>query len=222
MGTELKLPRRLDAAAGGQVVAQGFEKGPLIGTGVGQFDEGLEDLVEQGVALEAAGVEVVVDLDLVSGAPKVHQLVHLVDEGHRPSARCFKTEVSSPASVPGFELDFGAAPDVGFLGRVVLFKLVAGPSLARLGQQIVLIHQGRVREVARQSVENAAADGRLRHTEVMTMEEVVGGHVVESGHGLLPAVLRQHAADDEIDHHPPHLAQELRDGHALVRDRWPS
>ena len=36
------------------VVTQGFENGALVGTGVGQFNEGLQDLIEQSVALEAA------------------------------------------------------------------------------------------------------------------------------------------------------------------------
>ena len=65
--------------------------------------------------------------------------------------------------------------------------------------------------------------GASPHAEVVAVEQVVGGHVVESGRGFLAArlsgqaVLSQHAADNEIDDHPPHLAQELRDGHELVR-----
>ena len=42
------------------------------------------------------------------------------------------------------------------------------------------------------------------------MEEVVGGYVVEAGRGFLVAVLGQYAADDEIDDHAPHFAQELK------------
>ena len=121
--------RRLDIAARVCVVAQGFENGPFVGTGIGQLDECLEDLIEQGVALEAAGIEVVIDLDLVPGAPEVHQLVHLVDQWHGPPGRRFETEVAAPASVPGFELYLGTAA-FRLLGCVVLFALVAGPPFA--------------------------------------------------------------------------------------------
>ena len=52
----------------------------------------------------------------------------------------------------------------------------------------MLIDQGRVGEVARQGVEDTAADRCFLHAEVMAMEQVVGGHVVESGDsGYLPA-----------------------------------
>ena len=144
---QLRLARRLDIASRGRVVAEGFEKGSLVGTGAGQLDEGLEDLIKQNIALETARVEVIVDLDLVSGVPEVHELVHLVDERHGPSARRFEAEIAAPASVPGFELYPGTASAARFIhiiGRVLIVSLVAGSSLARLGQEIVLIHQGRV------------------------------------------------------------------------------
>ena len=83
------------------MVAQSFENGALVGASIGQLDEGLEDLIEQGVALEAAGVEVIVNLDLVAGAPEVHQLVDLVDQWRGPPARRFEAEVAALPPVPG-------------------------------------------------------------------------------------------------------------------------
>ena len=51
--SELKRPltQTLDAVACGHMIAHGFENRPLIRSRVGQFDQRLEDLVEQGVAL---------------------------------------------------------------------------------------------------------------------------------------------------------------------------
>ena len=65
--------------------------------------------MNRGVALEATGVEVVVHFRLVAGAPEVHELVYLVNEGYGASARRFEAEVAALAAVPGFELYFGAA-----------------------------------------------------------------------------------------------------------------
>ena len=48
--------------------------------GVGQLDQRLEQAGEEGVALQAAVVEIVVDARLFAGAPRVHQPVRLVDQ----------------------------------------------------------------------------------------------------------------------------------------------
>ena len=48
------------------------------------------------------------------------------------------------------------------------------------------------------------------------MEQVIGGYIVESSDGFF-VIVRQDAANDEIDDHAPHLAQKFRDGHELVR-----
>ena len=54
------------------VIAQGLQYGALVGSGVGQFDDGLKYLIEEGVALETAGVQVVVNFYLVASAPEAH------------------------------------------------------------------------------------------------------------------------------------------------------
>ena len=107
-------------------------------------------MVEQGVALEAAGVEVVVHFDLVAGAPEVHELVDLVDEGDGASAWGFEAEVAALSPVIGFEFDFGTAACLFCVfGWVVLLGFVAGSASARLGEEVVLVDEGGVGEVAR-------------------------------------------------------------------------
>lgn len=69
----------------------------------------------------------------------------------------------------------------------------------------MLVDEGCVREVARQGVEDAAANGGLFYAEIVAMEQVVRGYVVEAGHGFL-AVAGEYATDDEIDDHAPHCA----------------
>ena len=70
------------------MVAQGFQNRTLIGTGGSQFDQSLQDLIEQGVARETACVEIVIYFHLIPGAPEVHQLVDLINQGHGASAGC--------------------------------------------------------------------------------------------------------------------------------------
>ena len=81
---------------------------------------------------------------------KVHEFVDLVDEGDGASAWGFEAEVAALSPVIGFELDFGtAACFFCVLGWVVLFGFVAGCSFARLGEEVVLVDEGGVGEVAR-------------------------------------------------------------------------
>ena len=47
---------------------------------------------EQAVLLQAAQIEIFVDLDLISGAPQMHQSMHLVDKGNRLTSRSFQAE----------------------------------------------------------------------------------------------------------------------------------
>ena len=142
------------------MVAQRLKNRPLLRTLVRQFDERLKNLVEKRVPLESAFAKVVVHLDLLPGAPEVHQLVHLVDERHRLPARRFKTQVAPPPSLPRFEFHLGAAPAVRFLG-VVGFERVSRASRPRLSQEVVLIDQRGVRQIARQRVKDARADGGI-------------------------------------------------------------
>ena len=83
-----------------QVIAEVFQDDPLVGSFAGQFDQGLEQLEEQGVLAEATGVEVVIDLDHVAELPEEHQAVDLVDQ--RRGAAFFVVAHRLPfALVPG-------------------------------------------------------------------------------------------------------------------------
>ena len=106
---EPPLARILDAATRGHVVAQGLQNGPLFRTRICQLDEGLEDLIEQRVALKSAGVEIVVYLDLIPGAPEMHELVYLVDKRYRAAPWHINAQISAPAPVPRLQLDLCAA-----------------------------------------------------------------------------------------------------------------
>ena len=135
-------------------------------------------------------------------------------------ARRFQAEAASPAPVPRLELHLCAASAFAVvlafivLGGVV-FEVVGCRTVLGLCQKVVLVHQRRVGEVAGQGVEYAAAHRSVLHAEVIAVQQVVGGHVVQAGNGFR-AITGQYPAYDEINNHPPHLAQELRNGHNLV------
>ena len=57
-------------------------------------------------------------------------------------------------------------------------------------------------QVARDSVEDAGPGRGVVHAEVVAVEDVVSGHVVEAAGGVFVTV-GQYAADDEIDDQPP-------------------
>ena len=65
----------------------------------------------------------------------------------------------------------------------------------------------RIRDVAGKGVEDAGAGGRVAHAEVVAVEQVVGGGVVQRRRGL--ALHGEQAVDDEGHHHAAHVAQEL-------------
>jgi hypothetical protein len=51
----------------------------------------------------------------------------------------------------------------------------------------------------------------------VAVEQLIGGHVIQSGHIFTVASLTEHPPDYEIDHHPAHLPQEFEDAHHLGR-----
>ena len=62
----------------------------------------------------------------------------------------FEAEVAALPPVIGFEFDFGTAACLFcVLGWVVLLGFVAGSAFARLGEEVVLVDEGGVGEVAR-------------------------------------------------------------------------
>jgi hypothetical protein len=62
------------------VIAEVLQDDALVGPFTGQFDQGLEQLEEQIVLAEAAGVEVVIDLDHVAKLPGEYQAVDLIGQ----------------------------------------------------------------------------------------------------------------------------------------------
>ena len=53
---------------------------PLLLIAPGQLDQGLQEVEEEGVLAQPAGIQVVVDFGDVARLPEVHQAVDLVDE----------------------------------------------------------------------------------------------------------------------------------------------
>ena len=74
----------------------------------------------------APAVQVLIDPGLVTRAPKVHQLVHLVDQRYGPTDRPFQAEVLPATSAPSLELHLCAAPGFAlFLILPIVFAFLA-------------------------------------------------------------------------------------------------
>jgi len=63
------------------VVADALEQRPLFAAGGGEFDQRLQELMEQRVAAQPARIEVFIDAHHVACASQMHQAMHLVDQG---------------------------------------------------------------------------------------------------------------------------------------------
>ena len=82
-------------------------------------------------------------------------------------------------------------------------------------QEIQPPRQVRVRDVAGKGVEDAGTGRGVAQAEVVVVEQVVGGGVVQRGRGL--ALHGEQAVDHEGHHHAPHVAQELGHQHCRAR-----
>src|SRR5690606_8068916 len=128
------------------------------------------------------------------------------------------------AGAPVLELVLATTADRWSLLSIAFFVvsrwlLVLGlRSTATLCQQLILVDQLTLRETTRHGVEDARAGRRFLEAEVIAMEQVIRGHVVQwmvPGRGLgLP--VRQHTADDEIHHDAAYVAEELAHRHELT------
>jgi len=84
--------------------ANAFEQRALFTASGSQFNQNLEQLLEEHIAAQCFRFEVLVHLDYVAGLPQVHQPVNLVDQRHGPSTWCFIAQALARALTPGFEL----------------------------------------------------------------------------------------------------------------------
>src|SRR5205085_12021191 len=82
-------------------------------------------------------------------------------------------------------------------------------------QQIILAPQQAIREVTREGIEDARPNRRAFHAKIVTMQQVVRGHVIQPAHRIGPPILCQHAPDHKIRHHASHVPQEFRHAHRL-------
>ena len=86
------------------MIANAFEQRALLTSSGSQFDQGLEQLVEERIAAQPLRFEIFIYLDHVAHLPQVHQPVDLVDQRHRSPTRRFIAQALARALTPGFEL----------------------------------------------------------------------------------------------------------------------
>ena len=182
-----------------------LKRSTLVRPRLREFQHRLHHLLEQVVAPQALGFQIPVHAALLAGLPQAHRAVEAVDERWRVAVVGGFAEGLGGAAVPG--LQAGLAAGTGGCGLVVF--AIAFFVIRRLPpcQQIQPPRQVRVRDVAGEGVEDAGAGGRVAQAEVVAVEQVVGGGVVQRRRGL--ALHGEQAVDDEGHHHAAHVAQEL-------------
>ena len=150
------------------------------------------------MAAQAVVIEVFVHLGRIPGPPKVHQPVQPVNERHGPSTGHFVTH-ALPGSA-GQSSSFTLLPEPSSVSATASGRLLP-PLHPRWSAPPVRkgcpsVGQFTVRKAARDGVQDAPAHRRIGKAEVVPMQEVIGGHIIEPvgrGH-IFIAIAGQDAA----------------------------
>ena len=80
------------------MIADTLQKRALLTPSQSQLDQRLQQLTEQRIAPQAAGLQVIIHRCHVASAPEVHQAVHLVNEGRGDGRRSLRSPGSCPCA----------------------------------------------------------------------------------------------------------------------------
>src|SRR5262245_53610467 len=149
----------------------------------------------------------------------MQKAMDLVDEWHRPASRCFIAHALPLALLPGLEFD--CTPRAFFrlclqlLSCGILLVIFLGGLTTGTDQEVELVGQGAVREATRDGVENTRAGWCVVHAEVVAMEQVISGDIIQSAYCFCVSIMGEYTSDDKVHDDAAHMAQELGDGHDL-------
>ena len=177
------------------MVADGLEKRPLLASVRRKLDKRLQEPLEEFLPPQAVLVEVLVHLVNVAPLPKVHQAMNPVNERNGPAAGGIETERSVLALRPGFELYFVAGIILGLgisfrIGvRLLRFLVIRRLPLCE-ADEVPGIGEFFVRDAARDGLKDASSRRGFIQAEVVAVEEVVCGRLVETiGGGKFRAII---------------------------------
>ena len=121
------------------------------------------------------------------------------------------------AAAPGFEPGLAPGSVAPFRSVLTLSGLrgLRGRRARAASQQVQASGEIGIREIARERVEDAGPGWRRAEAEIVAVQQVAGGRVVQLARRA--AVALQQPARHEVDHHAPHLVQELGYRQPLVR-----
>jgi hypothetical protein len=69
---------------GCNMVTDAFKERSLLTAGCSKLNQCLQELVEESISAESFRIQVFIHFHYVTGLPKVHQVVNLVDDRNRP------------------------------------------------------------------------------------------------------------------------------------------
>src|SRR5579875_1407277 len=115
--------------------------------------------------------------------------MYLIDERWRRRAGQGVAQASTLALVPLLQAHTTACPlfRLAVVALSLVFVVLVRCLAARLRQEIVASDQRVVREATGDGVENAWPDRHTRHAEVVAVQQVIGGHIVQAAHRIRPA-----------------------------------
>src|SRR6266567_5327533 len=164
--------------------------------------------MKESIVPQAAHIQVFIDFRYIASPPQVHQAMDLVDQRWRWGAGCIVPQTGAFTLRPWLQLHSAAGAFLR-LFISILVTLLDICLTASTRQEIVARGESGIGEATGDSVEDAWPNGRTLYAKVIAMQQVVGGHIVQSAHRVHTAVVRKHPPDYKVYHYAPHMAQEL-------------
>src|SRR6266849_9447667 len=134
----------------------------------------------------ATHIQVFIDFRYIASPPQVHQTMDLVDQRWRWGAGCIIPQTGAFTLIPWLQLHSAAGPFlylfISILTRSILVALLDGRLAASTRQEIIACSESGIGEAAGDSVKDAGSYGRALHTEVVAVQQIVGGHIIHATH----------------------------------------